>query len=108
MDSITDMAQHKESVLALSRKYGEPIKHNPHKDSILSTAYIGLERNAIETQYFVPDQQNIIVVQYAKKANNVLRVLYYDRSLSKQEHNEITTFEQYLKTRYRQQDENRM
>jgi hypothetical protein len=35
-------------------------------------------------------------------------VIYHNISLSKLEQTEAKTFELYLKTRYRQQDENRM
>jgi hypothetical protein len=106
--SDADMMQQKEMILALSQKYGEPLKYNPYKDTYLSTPDIRLEDDVSETQFFVADKQNIIVVRYTKKANNVLRVIYYNKSLSKQEHTEIKTFEHYIKTRYRQQDENRM
>jgi Sec-independent protein translocase protein TatA len=37
-----------------------------------------------------------------------LRAIYQDTSLSKQEQTESKAFEQYIKMRYRQQDENRM
>lgn len=103
-----DVTQQKEVLLALSQKYGEPLKYNPLKDAILNTPDIRLEYDASETQFFIPDKQNMIVVQYTKKAKNALRIIYSNRSLSKQEQTESTTFEQYFKTRYRQQDKNRM
>ncbi len=103
-----DLSQQKEVILELTQKYGEPIKYNPQKDAMFNTPDIRLEYDISETQSFAPDKQNIIVVHYTKKAKRVLRVIYSDRSMAKQEQTEVTTFEQYIKTRYRQQDENRM
>jgi hypothetical protein len=106
--SDADVTQQKETILALSQKYGAPLKYNPYKDIYLITPDIRFEYDVSGTQFFAPDKQNIIVVQYNKKAKNILRILYHNRSMSKQEQAELTTFEQYIKTRYRQQDENRM
>jgi hypothetical protein len=103
-----EMTQQKELILELAQKYGEPLKYNPQKDAILSTPDIQLEYGVSETQFFVPDKHNIIVVQYTKEAKNVLRIIYSSKSLLKQEQTELTAFEQYIKTRYRQQDENRL
>jgi len=106
--SEADITQQKETILALSQQYGEPLKYNPNKDIYLITPDIRLEYDDSETQFFVADKQNVIVVRYTKKAKKALRIIYHNRSLSKQEQTELTTFEQYIKTRYRQQDENRM
>jgi hypothetical protein len=103
-----EMTQQKELILELAQKYGEPLKYNPQKDAILSTPDIQLEYGVSETQFFIPDKHNIIVVQYTKEAKNVLRIIYSSKSLLKQEQTELTAFEQYIKTRYRQQDENRL
>ena len=106
--SDADITHQKETIFALSQKYGEPLKYNPYKDIYLITPDIRLEYDVSETHFFAQDKQNIIVVQYNKGAKNILRIFYHNRSLSKQEQAELTTFEQYIKTRYRQQDENRM
>ena len=103
-----DKAQQKEVILALSEKYGEPLKYSPEKDVSLITPDIRLENAISDTQFFVPDKQNIISVRYTGKRKNGLMIIYNNISLSKQEQTEAKTFEQYLKTRYRQQDENRM
>ncbi len=44
----------------------------------------------------------------AMQKQSAVLIIYNNLSLSKQEQTEAKTFEQYLKTRYRQQDENRM
>ena len=106
--SDANITQQKETILALTQKYGAPLKYDPHKDIYSITPNIRREYDVSETHFFAPDKQNIIVVQYKKKAKNILRIFYHNRSLSKQEQAELTTFEQYIKTRYRQQDENRM
>ena len=106
--SDADITQQKETILALSQKYGAPLKYDPYKDIYSITPDIRREYDVSETHFFAPDQQNIIVVQYKKETNNILRIFYQNRSLSKQEQAELTTFEQYIKTRYRQQDQNRM
>jgi hypothetical protein len=103
-----DSAQQKEAILALSEKYGEPLKYSPEKDVLLITPGIRLEQANSDTQFFVPDKQNIIFVRYAGKRKNDLVINYNNLALSKQEQTEAKTFEQYFKTRYRQQDENRM
>ena len=103
-----DRAQQKEVILALSQKFGEPVKYSPQKDILPNTFNIRPDNNISETQFFVADKQNLITVQYVKKAQNDLRIMYYNTPLSKQEHTEVKTFELYIKTRYRQQDENRM
>jgi hypothetical protein len=103
-----DKAQQKEVLLALSEKYGEPLKYSPEKDAFLSTPDIRLQSPLSETKFFAPDKQNVICVQYIEKTKNGLMIIYNNISLSKQEQTEAKTFEQYLKTRYRQQDENRM
>ena len=100
--------QPKEAILALSHKYGEPLKYSPQKDIFPGQSGLRPESAISETQFFVPDQQNIIAVQYIKTAKNELRIIYQDTALLKQEHTEARTFEQYIKTRYRQQDEDRM
>ena len=101
-------AQQKEIILALSQKYGEPLKYSPQKDIFQSHPGFRLENNISETQFFVADRLNIIAVQYIKMGKNELRIIYQNTSLSKQEQTESKAFEQYIKTRYRQQDENRM
>jgi hypothetical protein len=101
-------AQQKEAILALSQKYGEPSKYSPQKDIFPGRSGLRPESANSETQFFVPDQHNIIAVQYIKTAKNELKIIYQDKALLKQEHTETRTFEQYIKTRYRQQDENRM
>ncbi len=101
-------AQQKEIILSLSEKYGEPLKYSPQKDIFQSRPGIRLEDNISETQFFVPDRLNIIAVQYIKKGKNELRIIYQDTSQSKQEQAESKAFEQYIKTRYRQQDDSRM
>ncbi len=103
-----DRAQQKEVILELSQKYGEPVKYDPQKDLYPITPHIRFENTVSETHFFIPDKQNIITVHYIQKAINDLRIIYHNTSLLKQEHTEIKTFEQYIKTRYRQQDENRM
>ena len=101
-------AQQKEIILALSEKYGEPFKYSPQKDIFQNHPGILLKDNISETQFFVPDRRNIIAVQYIKKGKNELRIFYQDTPLSIQEQAESKAFEQYIKTRYRQQDDNRM
>jgi hypothetical protein len=103
-----DRAQKKEAVLDLSEKFGEPAKYSPQKDVFAATPDIRLENNVSETQFFIPDKHNIITTQYLEKAKNDLRIIYYNTSLSRLERTEFETFEHYIKTRYRQQDENRM
>ena len=100
--------QQKEAILALSRKYGESSKYSPQKDIFPGQSGLRPESANSESRFFIPDQQNIIAVQYIKTAKNELRIIYQDKALLKQEHTETRTFEQYIKTRYRQQDENRM
>jgi len=101
-------SQQKEAILALSQKYGEPLKYSLQKDIFQGQSGPGPESAISETQFFVSDQQNIITVQYIKTAKRDFRIIYQNTALLKQEHTETRTFEQYIKTRYRQQDENRM
>ena len=103
-----DKAQQKEVLLMLSEKYGEPLKYSPVKDQFPVSPDIRVENPFSETQFFAADKQNIISVQYVEKRKNVLIVIYNDISMAKQEQTEAKTLEQYIKTRYRQQDENRM
>ena len=58
-----EMTQQKELILELSQKYGEPLKYNPQKDVILSSPDIRIEFDVSATQFFIPDNHNIIVVQ---------------------------------------------
>lgn len=106
--SDADSAQQKEVILALSEKYGEPLKYTPDKEVLLFTPDIRLGQANSDFHFFVPDKQNIISVRNTGKRKNDLVIIYNDISLSKQAQTEAKTFEQYLKTRYRQQDENRM
>ena len=101
-------AQQKEIILALSEKYGEPLKYSPQKDVFQSRPGILLTDNISESQFFIPDRLNIITIQCIKKRKDELIIIYQDTSLSKHEQAESKAFEQYIKTRYRQQDENRM
>jgi hypothetical protein len=103
-----DKAQQKEVLFVLSEKYGDPLKYSPVKDQFPVTPDIRLENPLSETQFFGVDQQNIICVQYVEKRKSSLIVIYNDISMAKQEQTEAEAFEQYLKTRYRQQADNRM
>ena len=103
-----DKAQQKEVLLMLSEKYGKPLKYSPVKDQFSVSPDIRLENLLSETQFFASDKQNIISVQYVEKRKNVLIIIYNDISMAKQEQTEAKAFEQYIKTRYQQQDENKM
>ncbi len=106
--SDADRAQLKEVILALSEKYGEPLKYNPEKEVLLNAPGIRPKTAFTESQFFAAGQQNIISVHYVQQAKNDLRIIYHSKSMLKQEQTEIKTFEHYFKTRYRQQDDNRM
>ena len=103
-----DNTHNKEVVLMLIEKYGEPLKYNPIKDPFSLTPDIRLATPLSESQFFASDSQNLITVQFAEKQKNHLIVIYNDLSMRKQEQIEEQTFRQYLKTRYRQQSEDRM
>lgn len=103
-----DRTHHKEVVLMLTEKYGEPLKYNPTKSQFSLTPDIRLETPLSESQFFASDSQNLISVQFIVKQNNASIVIYNDLQMRKQEQIEEQTFRQYLKTRYRQQSEDRM
>jgi hypothetical protein len=103
-----DNTHNKEVVLMLTEKYGEPLKYNPIKDQFSLTQDLRLEKPLSESQFFASDSQSLISVQLVVKQKNTLIVIYNDLPMRKQEQTEEQTFQQYFKTRYQQQSEDRM
>ena len=101
-------AHQKDVILALSEKHGAPLKYSPEKGVSFMIPDIRLQNAVSNTQFFAPDKQNLISVQYIETRKISLTINYNNISLSKQEQTEDETFQHYFKTRYRQQDENRM
>ncbi|UCG08373.1 MAG: hypothetical protein JSV83_06925, partial [Desulfobacterales bacterium] len=61
-----------------------------------------------ETQFFAPDEHNRIFVQFVEKRKSAIILIYNDLTITRQEQTEEKIFQQYFKTRYRQQHENKM
>jgi hypothetical protein len=103
-----DRAHQKEVVLMLTEKYAEPLKFNPIKDHLSLTPDIRFEGPISKSQFFASGSQDLITVHSIVRQKTSLIVLYNDLPIRKQEKNEEQAFQQFLKTRYQQQSEDRM